>query len=265
MIAFGGAAPLHAGRLAQKLGIGRVIIPAGAGVGSAIGFLRAPISFEVVHSDNSPLQQCDLAVVNQRLAVMRTQALDVVGPAARAGRSHSVGQSDRQADRQVVEEPVEELIEQLVEERLVELRYTGQGHELQVALPPGPLDQAALDQLRERFETEYERVYGLRIAGSAVEVVTWLLTLSTAPPAIRPATLAPDAATAMPAGTREVWEPARGSAVPFGVYWRFDLADDARITGPALVAEHETTSVLPAGWSARVNSLGHLVMEADPQ
>ena len=257
MIAFGGAAPLHAGRLAQKLGIGRVIVPAGAGVGSAIGFLRAPIAFEVVHSDHRPLQQCDLAVVNQRLAAMRDQALAVVGPAARAGRSHRAGQSDRQL--------WEELNEDLVEQRLVELRYTGQGHELQITLPPGTLDQVALDRLRERFEVEYERVYGLRNAGSAVEVVTWLLTLSTAAPPVRPATLGPGGTEARPAATREAWEPAQGSAVPFGVYWRFDLVGDARIAGPALVAEHETTSVLPAGWSARVNSLGHLVMEADPQ
>ncbi len=70
MIAFGGAAPLHAGRLAQKLGIRRVVIPAGAGVGSAIGFLRAPIAFEVVRSDNSTLSRADPVVVNRRLGEM---------------------------------------------------------------------------------------------------------------------------------------------------------------------------------------------------
>jgi N-methylhydantoinase A len=254
MIAFGGAAPLHAGRLAQKLGIGRVIIPAGAGVGSAIGFLRAPIAFEVVLSDHRPLRQCDPETVNRRLAAMHDQALAVVGPAARAGRP-----KDREVPRDGL------MTQDLVQARLVELRYSGQGHELQIALPAGLLDTTALAQLHERFEVEYERVYGLRNAGSAVEVVTWLLTLSTPAAPVRAATLRGAATAASPAGTREVWEPAAGGAVPFHVYWRFDLADDAHIAGPALIAEHETTSVLPAGWSAHVNSLGHLVMEAAPQ
>jgi N-methylhydantoinase A len=127
------------------------------------------------------------------------------------------------------------------------------------------LDRDALDQLRERFESEYERVYGLRITGSAVEIVTWLLTLSTVLPAIRAATLGSADATAASNRTRQAWEPAQGAAADFGVHWRFDLSERATVLGPALVAEHETTSVVPAGWSARINSLGHLVMEAETQ
>ncbi|MGE0798115.1 MAG: hydantoinase/oxoprolinase family protein [Lautropia sp.] len=242
MIAFGGAAPLHAGRLAQKLGIDRVVIPAGAGVGSAIGFLRAPIAFEVVRSDNRVLADCAPDEVNARLAAMRAEALAVVGPAVASGSGSR--------------------IDDLAEERLVELRYAGQGHELRIAVPDGTLDRAALAALTERFEAEYQRVYGLRIAGSAVEIVSWLLTLSTPAPAVTAAVRAPVRHDAAATGRRDVWEPALGAAAGFGVHWRFDLAGDARVAGPALVEEHETTTVVPAGWHAGVDSLGNLILEA---
>ena len=243
MIAFGGGAPLHAGRLAQKLGIRKVVVPAGAGVGSAIGFLRAPIAFEVVRSDRCLLSQCDAVVANVRLVEMHVEALDVVAPAARAcGVEH----------------------EHIAETRMAELRYAGQGHELRIPLPAGDLDHASFAALGEAFEVEYERVYGLRVPGSEVELVTWALTLSTAPAAAGKAVLAPARGAADAAGRRAVWEPAQGRAAQFGLYWRFDLAADRRVAGPALIAEHETTTVVPAGWSARVDTLGHLVLEADP-
>ncbi len=239
MIAFGGAAPLHAGRLAQKLGIRRVIVPAGAGVGSAIGFLRAPIAFEVVRSDLALLQHADPAAVQARLTAMAAQARAVVEPAAAGQPLH--------------------------ETRLAELRYAGQGHEQRVRLPgpdEGPVDAAALAALAERFEQAYEQVYGLRIPGSAVEVVTWSVTVSTAPPPAQQTVLPAAERVRAASARREAWEPARGERQPFGLHWRFDLAPGERIDGPALVAEDETTVVVPAGWQARLDSHGHLWMEA---
>ena len=104
-----------------------MLVPAGAGVGSAIGFLRAPISYEVVHSDHRALGDCDPEALNRRLADMRAQALAVVGPAAQAGLAGgaSAGGGDPS-----------DLLDLLAEVRLAELRYAGQGHELQIALPP---------------------------------------------------------------------------------------------------------------------------------
>ena len=241
MIAFGGGAPLHAGRLAQKLGITRVIVPAGAGVGSAIGFLRAPIAFEVVRSDASLIAGYALDVAAERLAQMRAEALAVVGTAAHAC---GIDAGD------------------LVETRLVELRYAGQGHELRIAVGEGTLDRDAIDALGERFEAEYERVYGLRIPGSGVEVVTWSLTLSTRPAAVHAALREASIADVPASASREAWEPALGRVASFALYWRFDLTGDQRVVGPALIAEHETTTVVPAGWTACVDSLGHLILEA---
>jgi N-methylhydantoinase A len=116
--------------------------------------------------------------------------------------------------------------------------------------------------LAERFEQAYEQVYGLRIPGSAVEVVTWSVTVSTAPPPAEPATLPPAGGVRAPDGWREAWEPGRGERQRFALHWRFDLAPGQRVDGPALVAEHETTAVVPAGWQARLDDRGHLWMEA---
>ena len=245
MIAFGGAAPLHAGRLAQKLGVRRVVVPAGAGVGSAIGFLRAPVAFEVVRSEIALVQHMDPAAVQARLDAMRAEARAVVEPAAGGAALHELA--------------------------LAELRYQGQGHELRVRLPapaPGapaqPLDRAALDALAEGFEAAYERVYGLRITGSQVEVVGWSVTLSTRPPS-PPRAQAPAWTHPRPAERFcEAWEPGRGIRLPFGVHWRFDLLPGDTVLGPALLQEHETTTVVPAGWLAGLDSHGNLVMEVQP-
>ena len=239
MVAFGGAAPLHAGRLAQKLGMRRVLIPAGAGVGSAIGFLRAPISFEVVRSELTLLSGMDPARVEERLHAMREEALAVVSAASHGAR--------------------------LQETRLAELRYAGQGHELRVPVPDseaGVVSAQTLADLAERFELEYEQTYGLRVPGSAVEIVTWSVTLATLPEPVEASQWPAVNATRPPQRTRSIWEPALGQRQDFGVHWRFDLQPHERMTGPALVSEHETTVVIPAGWTARRDSHGHLLMEA---
>lgn len=239
MVAFGGAAPLHAGRLAQKLGIKRVMVPAGAGVGSAIGFLRAPVAFEVVRSDLSVLSKTDPLLVEARLQAMHAEALAVVQSASAGAALHVL--------------------------RLAELRYAGQGHELRVRLPApseGSIVQASLMALVEGFETAYELIYGLRIPHCDVEVVTWSVTISTQPQAAQAIALPPSIQQRKALSTRPVWEPALGEQRPFGLHWRFDLQTQEHITGPALVAEDETTIVIPAGWVARLDEQGHLMMEA---
>ncbi len=237
MVAFGGAAPLHAARLAAKLGITHIVVPAGAGVGSAIGFLRAPVAFEVVRSDAGRLSGADLAGRNDRLMQMEDQARAVVAPAAQAA-----GQVN--APLQVT--------------RLAELRYEGQGHELRVPLSAGPLNDAAVQRLLADFEAAYEHAYGLHIPGAEVEVVTWSVTVATPPQPGVVAKLPAAIGEAMAIGQRAVWEPALGQTVNFDLHWRFDLAPGAKVTGPALVLEHETSTLVPAGWLARADSQFHL-------
>ena len=265
MVAFGGGAPLHAVRVAAKLGITRVLVPRGAGVGSAIGFLRAPMAFEVVRSSHGRLRGADPHALNARLAAMQAEAWAVVAPAAR-------GAGVNEAALRV--------------ERLAELRYEGQGHELQVSVPSGLLEPRALAQMGADFEAAYLRNYGLNIPGAEVEVVTWSVTVSTPPAAVASAALpaaqsrsidpqtlahAPEAPRApqasepsrgaAPIGTRPVWDPTAGRTLEFAQHWRFDLGPSARLQGPALIVEHETTTVLPPGWAAQVDSLGHLHLQ----
>ena len=241
MIAFGGSAPLHAGRLAQKLGIAKVLIPNGAGVGSAIGFLRAPVSFEVVRSDLSVLLKADPKKINDLLAVMRFEALEIV--------TSAVARDD------------------LNEMRLAELRYVGQGHALSINIPTsqyGPLTMASLYAIVESFEKSYEQIYGLRVPDCDVEVVTWSVTISTPSTQVQTVHLPESTHTRHAKTHKNVWEPAVGEVQPFGIYWRFDLSPAELILGPALVVEDETTLVVPAGWAARLDEQGNLVMESLP-
>jgi len=109
MVAFGGAAPLHAARVAEKLGIARVLVPANAGVGSAVGLLRAPVAYEIVRSRLVGLNSFDPAVANTVFGEMRTEAEGIV----RRGEPHA----------------------KLTERRSAFMRYRGQGHEISVDLP----------------------------------------------------------------------------------------------------------------------------------
>jgi len=236
LIAFGGAAPLHAARLAEKLAIARVIVPPNAGVGSAVGFLRAPIAFEVVRSRYMRLAAFDPAAANAIIAEMRAEALAVV----RAGAGSAA----------------------LVEPRSAFMRYVGQGHEIVVPLPPRELtaDDAAL--LREAFQREYVALFSRTIPHAEVEILTWSLTVSTEPErAAVPPEVPASLGAPLAAGRRRLFDPETGDTTEVPVYWRPDLAPGARLSGPALIAEDETTTFVTAAFDAAINAHGCIVLE----
>lgn len=236
MIAFGGAAPLHAARLARKLGIDRVVVPVGAGVGSAHGFLRAPIAYEVVRSRHLRLDAFDPAMLNALFAEMRQEAESVV----RMGAPTTV----------------------LTETRSGFMRYRGQGHEITVALPARDFvaDDAAL--LRSGFEAAYTALFGRVIPRLEVEALTWSLSLSTARSLPQPVNDPPQLAPPPPKGQRRLLDPATGGEESAALYERPSLPPGSLITGPALIAEDGTTTVVPRGFTARINALGQIVMES---
>jgi N-methylhydantoinase A len=238
MIAFGGGAPLHACRLAEKVGISRIIVPKGAGVGSAIGFLQAPISFEVTRSNAVTLDAFNAAHVNQLLARMTKEATAVVAPAI--GR----------------EKPGVHIV--------ADCRYTGQGHEIRISVPVRTLRNADGATLKALFEKTYEQVYGLRIPNQQAEAITWSVTVSSRvkPPAKARPSGSRKAGT--PRHSRKIYDPALGRLVNAPVYWRFDLKPGARLKGPAIIAEHETSTIVGARFTARIDSLGYIVMEQRP-
>jgi N-methylhydantoinase A len=236
MIAFGGGAPLHAGRLAEKLGVQRVVVPEGASVGSAIGFLRAPVSFQVVRSHRTTLSGFDAETVNELLDGCAAAATDVVRRAVSDG--------------------------DLAVRRVVDMRYIGQGHELQLALPQGPLQSEDARRLRSEFEKLYGSIYGVTMPDQDVEFVTWSVTVSAPSDAPVPAKPVQKHVAPAPRSRRDVYEPALGRMIDFAVYRRDDLDSGSELIGPALIEEGQTTTVVPASFTLHVDGAGYLVMES---
>ena len=234
LIAFGGAAPLHAARLADKLGIANVIVPRGAGVGSAIGFLRAQISYEVVRTRYLVLGRFDAGVVNGLYAEMREEAEAVV----RLGAPYDT----------------------LVESRAAFMRYRGQGHEITVPVPNdvfGAKDGAAL---AAAFEAVYGELFARTIPNLEVEVLTWTLSLSTARPPVKAAPPVTERQAPDPVSSRAVFDPERGAWVNAAVYDRATLSPGDEIPEPAIIVEAETSTLVANGYAAMINGLGQIVL-----
>lgn len=240
MVAFGGAAPLHAARLARKLEIGEVIFPVAAGVGSAVGFLQAPVAYEVVRSRYALLDETfDPSGLNALYGEMRGEAEAIVAAAAPGA--------------------------ELVEHRTADMRYRGQGHEISVDLPPGPYDLALREQLGGLFDDAYTASYSRRIPGLSVEVMNWTLRLTAA--VEDPAACPPDppAVIPVPSHVRDLFDPDTGQSGQVPVYQRDTLVPGAKIAGPAVIAEDETTTIVLTGFTARINALGYIVMRWEGQ
>lgn len=234
MIAFGGAAPLHAARLAEKLDIPTIVVPTGAGVGSAIGFLRAPISYEVVRSRYMKLSAFDAEAANNLLSEMRAEARAIVESGAQGA--------------------------ELTEGRTAFMRYVGQGHEIAVQLPAGDLTAEHAEVIRTAFETEYKRLYGRIIPGPEPEILSWTLTVTAPRPEVDTEIVAPKGGAPKPTGSRKLFDPATSDYVDAAIYWRDELPVGAKVSGPALIAETQTTTVVTSVFDAAVNELGYLVL-----
>jgi N-methylhydantoinase A len=239
LVAFGGAAPLHACRLAEKLGIDRIVVPTGAGVGSAIGFLRAPVSYELVQSRYTRLTQFDAETINALLAGMAGEARRIVETGA-GGR------------------PLEE-------HRIAYMRYVGQGHEITVELPIRPLTGADTKTLKQAFDAAYETHFGRTIPTMEVEILTWAVTVATrdVTPSTAPQTGSVEAAAAR--GSRPVFDAERTDYVDTAVYAREQLAPGMRIPGPALITEDQTTTVVSDRFDAVINGLHYIELQRKPR
>ena len=232
MIAFGGAAPLHATHLADKLKIDRVVVPASAGVGSAVGFLLAPVAFEVVRSRHALLAQLDERHVESMFAEMRAEASEIV--------QESIGSAETEESRRAY------------------MRYVGQGYEVSVPVPAGG---SLATGLKHAFEAQYAALYGRVIPDRAVEVLSWTLTVSErqAPPTAQPAVAG--RANVEAVRTRLLRDGVNESGVEAAVHARSALAPGDRVLGPALIEEAQTTTVVSPGFGAFVDIDLNLVLE----
>ena len=236
IIAFGRAAPLHAARLAEKLGVGRVIVPTSAGVGSAVGFLRAPVSYEVVRTLYMDLKAFDPDRVNALVEEMRAEAEPVVRLGAPDGP--------------------------LRETRTAFMRYRGQGHEIIVDLPVRILKKTDRAHLETGFDEAYRALYGRTIPKLDIEVMSWTLSLASDDGLPEPCGDPGKTTRPAPAYSRMVVDTATGKKVETPIFLRTEIGPGAAIPGPAIIVEDETATVVSSRFDASVNALGYIVMTA---
>ncbi len=237
LIAFGGGGPVHAARIAGKLGITRVLVPDGAGVGSAIGFLRAPVAYEVVRSLYQRLSRLDAAAVNALLTEMAAEAGAMVAAGAPGA-------------------PV-------TERRMAFMRYVGQGHEIPVTLPAGPLGADAASVLGAAYTAAYARFYDRPVPGSDVEIMSYAVLVATEVPAVVPTSAPAVVPAPAPARRLAVRDTASGTVGDWAVFPRAALGPGMAVAGPAILAEDATSTLVPAGWRAVVGAGWVLLARAE--
>jgi N-methylhydantoinase A len=226
-VATGGCGPVHACRLVQALGVKTAILPAASGVASAIGLLIAEVKFDVSRSLLTRLDAADPSTLEGLFAEMEAEAAAVV--------RQSTGDAPAALRREV------------------DLRYVGQGYELTV-----PYESAAA--ARQAFEELYTRRYGMASPGEPVEATTWRLTAVGRQAPVELPRFEPGA---MPEpARRRAWFPESEGWTETAVYRRDALPAGARLQGPAIVEERESTTVLPPDMEAEVDTYGNLLVSA---
>jgi N-methylhydantoinase A len=233
LLAYGGAGPVHAGRVAAALGIRRVMYPLRAGVMSALGFLAAPVAFERMRADVGLLDAVDPVRANRILGELADESGELV-------RAAGVPPQDCEVRREAA------------------LRFAGQSYTLSVALPPGRLTRAGLGRLRKEFTRVYRVRYHRLNPNMPVEVVSWRVCVTGPRPALN---IAPPeyAGRAARKGARPVYFPEAGRFVNCAVFDRFALKPGARLRGPAVIEEKESTLVIGPGATAAIDRDGNLM------
>jgi N-methylhydantoinase A len=237
MVAFGGSGPLHALGIARKLKIPRVVFPLGAGVMSALGLLISPLAFEMARSRRIHIADIDSADFAATFGALEAQAKSYLLSAGLAA-------SDIRLTRRL------------------DMRYQGQGHEIEVTLPHAANAGQLFAGLAELFDRTYEAAYTLRLNEPA-EIVNWKVEAAGPAPNLGTGYSLSDPARAARAlkGHRLAYDAGAGRMTEWGVYDRYALAPGAKVVGPALIEERESTCVIGAGQAATVDARYNLVAD----
>ncbi len=237
LFAFGGAGPVHASRVADLLHAPVIIVPPGAGVGSAFGLLAAPLAFDLSRSGYGRLDALDLHMAEALLGELVAEGRARLAEAGLTGDAVSV-------------------------QRSAEMRYLGQGHEVTVPLPAGRLEERGAGQITEAFEGVYRRLYGRLGPGVPVEVVNWRVTVSGPRPTLHglgsysiPGAVEEGARK----GLRRAYFPESGGFVETPVYDRYALRAGDAVAGPAIIEERESTLVLGPQRRGRIDEHRNLI------
>ncbi|MFC0407466.1 hydantoinase B/oxoprolinase family protein [Roseomonas elaeocarpi] len=228
MVGFGGAGPAHAADVARALGVREVIIPPASGAASALGFLAAPLSFELVRSLPIELSEnFDAATLNALLGELEAE-----------GRA-------RLAEAGVAAEAIRV-------ERSADMRLVGQMHDIAVELPGGELGTASLAAIRENFTRIYAARYTSVYEGARMEAINFRVRCVGPEPklSLSGAVGGGDTAKAVK-GTRRAWF--EGGWSEATVYDRYALRQGDEISGPAIIEEREATTIVPPGDAVSVD------------
>jgi len=232
MSAFGGAGPVHAYGLAKKIGAESILVPPLAGVGSALGFFTAPVAFDLSRSHRLVLDEADFADIEDLFGGLEKEGADILADAAKG--------------------------EQVIFQRTLLMRFVGQGAETDLVIDPKPFTQWTRQEIRDRFDTEYKRLYGRTYPETPVEFVTFKVraTLPT-PPFVMPAlTSDTDQLSDSIKGTRKAFSVLQKDYIDFTVYERSRLSAGVQFDGPAIIEERESTIVMGEDGSATVDDKG---------
>ncbi|ARM92272.1 hydantoinase A/oxoprolinase protein (plasmid) [Rhizobium sp. CIAT894] len=234
MIAFGGAAPLHASRLCEKLGMKELLIPPGAGVGSAIGFLRAPIAFESVRSAYVRFARFEAGKVNSVLKELQDEATRFVHAA------------DPKAEVEM--------------ECTAYVRYVGQGWEIPVIVEIREYTDKDGASLRQQFEDAYAAYFGRAIDGLDAEIISWSLRASSPIHEAQPVRRASKTQAAKVPVQREMFDARAGKYLPADIVERTELKVGEYVSGPAAIVECETTTIISSSYEAIMQPDGCLLV-----
>jgi N-methylhydantoinase A len=236
MIAFGGNGPLHATRIAEKIGVSKVIIPRDPGVGSAVGFLSAPISYEIIRSLYMRGDVFDSAAITRLFAEMEREGRAVVQAGAAGVK--------------------------LSQKRLAFMRYQGQGHEIEIELPTGRLGAGLGRQIRKRFDALYQQQYGRTIPNVDVEIINWAFVVATPGQVTRKVSAPRKRRSARPTEKRKIYWGQHRKSLEFRCYQRDNLQAGDYIDGPALIIEAQTTTLVSPLFNAIIDKVGNIIMTA---
>jgi N-methylhydantoinase A len=238
LIAFGGAGPLHANRLAAELRFPTTVLPPSPGITSALGLLAT----DLTHDYSQTLRQ--------RSAALHPDALEEAFAALEAEGRRVLAREGVEPDR-------------MRGRRILEMRYVGQSHELSILVPPGALSSASLPAVLADFHQEHQRAYGFCAPAEPTEVVTLRVTaIGQMPrPTLRAVTDGRDRAAALK-GTRRVYFAEAGGFGACPIYDRYRLAGGVSVPGPAILEELDSTTVVHPGFAATVDRFGNLLLRA---
>ena len=236
LIAFGGAAPLHIARVAEKLRVNSVIIPTNASVGSAVGFLKAPVGYEVVKSLRMLLNVFQAEKVNELLKKMRNEAEKII--------QNTSGKVS------------------FIEERYAFMRYAGQGHEIKVAIDNADLSNYHSAKIKSSFEEQYEKLYSRILPNADIEILTWSLSLSIASEEKTSFKNLKSFNKIKESKLVDFVDYERNEKIKIPYFERSELKPGDIISGQCIISEDQTTVVVSKNFNTKVLSNNFLQMES---